>query len=872
MHNVYGSVILYGKVYTKWKNMKADRGVLGCPIQNMSVTIKNTEYAVFEKGIIYGGKTPKEVHGWIYEKYCRLGREKSFLGFPTSVEKINKQKGINYYHFEHGSIYHVPGFGAFEVHGAIKKRWLNLGGGLRSKIGYPVSDELSVGKTRGRFSRFQKGTIYWHPTTGAYEVRGAIRKRWEEIGGVNSWLGYPVSNEQVAPKGKVRYNNFQNGIIVWSSKRGAMEIKSLKFYLDRFGSKGSDQRGLGGGQDVYVNVNITASENRKWKGRFPKSGDFGSGKEIDKVLVDIPKVQNTTWIDVYMKGMDVDTFDANDHLGTIKEKYNIDNYWGIFDDATHWKSNFKAVYSIKPVVPMDADKPFRNQQWWPFNNFSTKKLSDEQYADTFSDVDQDEEWWLNPFNAAYYEAVYSGGASGGNCFGMCLEAIQSFIGRSIFEQPIYRWGPKGGEPKTSKHKNIINEVNIKQGYQYGAKCIDWVAAQFLSGATHNPISTYYKAKAQFDSGNYPLLIVTPSYWKLGAHAVLPYRFEEVKNSRGKTTRYRIYIADPNVEWTHCRGKIKVMGRNVILPNPTYIDIDADKNTFKYPHSSTENWVGGKWSGGRFYSIPFSILSSQPRTPFWEIFALIASGAVLFVAGDAESEQITDEKGRSFYKKVTGKTARKYSDLNVDNHSNIKNMARIPIMGPRFKINEMYYKKHINNNSKLEHTLYGRGGSYKYMIKTPVVSTFANLKIAKNKKDKIVTKKIRDIAQSIQIQTDERYKRVLLGLQSTISRKNDYRMMEIKDLFLRKDAKVKIQMNKAKTALFVENKGNDTKMTLRVLTKDSGRKKERTIADIPLKGGKTLKYQPSNWSSVASGKANFAEMERINGTVIRNFKL
>jgi uncharacterized protein with LGFP repeats len=42
---------------------------------------------------------------------------------------------------------------------------------------------------------FQNGSISWTSATGAHEVHGPIRAKWESMGWQRSALGYPVKDE-----------------------------------------------------------------------------------------------------------------------------------------------------------------------------------------------------------------------------------------------------------------------------------------------------------------------------------------------------------------------------------------------------------------------------------------------------------------------------------------------------------------------------------------------------------------------------------------------------------------------------------------------------------------------------------------------------
>ena len=81
-----------------------------------------------------------------------------------------------------------------------------------------------------------------------------------------------------------------------------------------------------------------------------------------------------------------------------------------------------------------------------------------------------------------------------------------------------------------------------------------------------------------------------------------------------------------------------------------IQINPKTNTFTFVFSNTETWIGTANSGGRLFSIPFNVLCQQPRTPFVEfILALLTGGVLLALMGGAETQQITDQNGRTFRK-------------------------------------------------------------------------------------------------------------------------------------------------------------------------------------------------------------------------------
>lgn len=117
------------------------------------------------------GAYPREVHGAIRDRYVQLGGPEGWLGFPKTDETGTPDGKGRFNNFEHGSIYWHPATAAFEVHGAIRDKWAALGYET-SPLGYPKSDEMPF--TDGRISLFERGAIYWWPDTGAMVLGDVI--------------------------------------------------------------------------------------------------------------------------------------------------------------------------------------------------------------------------------------------------------------------------------------------------------------------------------------------------------------------------------------------------------------------------------------------------------------------------------------------------------------------------------------------------------------------------------------------------------------------------------------------------------------------------------------------------------------------------
>ena len=151
----------------------------------------------------------------IDDKYAQLGGPGGFLGPPAdagagSGEMDTASGRGRVRDFQGGSIYFSAGTGAHEIHGDIRIKFGQRGG--ERSLGLPLTDELGCPDGRGRFNHFEGGSIYWTPQTGAHDVRGQIRDKWEELGWETGRLGYPTSDQR--KHGDTLSNEFEGGAIV----------------------------------------------------------------------------------------------------------------------------------------------------------------------------------------------------------------------------------------------------------------------------------------------------------------------------------------------------------------------------------------------------------------------------------------------------------------------------------------------------------------------------------------------------------------------------------------------------------------------------------------------------------------------------------
>ena len=234
-----------GAIRDKWSSLGWERSYAGYPTTGENGTPDGVgRFNHFQRGSCYWtpGTGAHMVQGAIRDKWTALGWEQSYVGYPTTDELDTAVAGGKFNHFQRGSIYWSGGTGAHNVQGAIRDKWSSLGW-EQGRLGFPTTDETKTPDNVGAFNHFQGGSIYWTPSTGAHSVWGSIRDKWTELGWEQSYLGYPTTDETPTPVGGGAFNHFQRGSIYWSPTTGAHNVQGAIW--NKWSSMGYEQSTLG---------------------------------------------------------------------------------------------------------------------------------------------------------------------------------------------------------------------------------------------------------------------------------------------------------------------------------------------------------------------------------------------------------------------------------------------------------------------------------------------------------------------------------------------------------------------------------------------------------------------------------------------------
>jgi len=631
LHGV--AFVMYGAILHKWRSDVALRRSLG-PLASDEEDGRHSgsRKSVFEKGCIYwspqSGAVP--VLERMYVDYELIGEGSSAIGLPVAdSEDIHEGKTQR---FQFGRMYLRKGAAsAFEVHGAIYNKYETTGG--PDQWGFPITNENVIRAAHemiGAFSDFERCTILWSPRTPASIMYGAIRDTYMQQGGPRGDLGFPTSDESDIPgaSGYARYNTLERGSILYLAGR-TIVCRPFRFHLGALDTKEEDDGLLDydGQNDLYCRIQISVNGGLVFDRKIPDgSGAYPSANILD-LNYDVPYeiMPNSPNISAQLR-VDVWESDGNDHfggsddlLGTFTKDLAMANAWGFAENATGlfrtadfgpWANYLD--WSLKSTT--GSNTPIDN---WTVTNQGTAVVDAREYALAFGDVDPDFEIDFgiidDGLKAGFYDSVVKGIASGGNCFGMSLEAIYAWKNMSRLSSPLSKYG---------NWHDVESDFNVKQCYQVGADAIWWFLGQFLSGNTHDPRNVFLESRAAYDQGLNPVICVAENYDFSGSkHCIRPIEW----NDAG--TPWRMKCFDPNC------GQAK---KDVV--------VEPMANTFEYDNGF--RYGGGQWSGGRLHYMPFSVVNHRQRTPVWDAILLMLGGIVLIFADGVEVTSTTDENGNS----------------------------------------------------------------------------------------------------------------------------------------------------------------------------------------------------------------------------------
>lgn len=176
-------------------------------------------YAQYESGYIYWhpntGAVTINLDFW--PRFEQERWEQGDLGYP--VKDAQAVEGGSFQVFQNGNVLVLNGATKVvsRMYGLIGGRW-NALGGVKSELGFPVREEITLPDGEGRLAQFDHGHIYWHPRTGVAKdiLNDGPGGTWEEFVRLDyekGPLGYPVGDSILSLDGRAKIQAFEHGTI-----------------------------------------------------------------------------------------------------------------------------------------------------------------------------------------------------------------------------------------------------------------------------------------------------------------------------------------------------------------------------------------------------------------------------------------------------------------------------------------------------------------------------------------------------------------------------------------------------------------------------------------------------------------------------------
>lgn len=218
-----------GELWRLYLDTGAENGLLGYPISNLHTDAAGVGTQQFADGLIQVTQAPLAIWGEIAKAYTgEWGGADGTLGLAvaeTRTYPVGDDTGYAQT-FENGEVFSSKKYGTHLVSGAMLENFAARGMEA-SELGPPRSAIVTV--SGGQTQDFAGGTAYLKSETGQIHpmMYGDIRNRYNELGGLDSTLGFPISDRTAV--GDAFYQRFDNGALVWVPQRGAMAIDTIAF-------------------------------------------------------------------------------------------------------------------------------------------------------------------------------------------------------------------------------------------------------------------------------------------------------------------------------------------------------------------------------------------------------------------------------------------------------------------------------------------------------------------------------------------------------------------------------------------------------------------------------------------------------------------
>ena len=198
----------YGDIRAKFITMGSVDGELGFPVSDIDDE-NGVLVQKYESGMIIKDENgTHSLYGDFYEEYLK---KPDVYGLPIMDINCNiyGHKNSCVQAFKNNSVIISSSKGIWENSGAIRKRYIEIGS-VDSALGFPVGPiNCNIGHEGACVQAYENGVIIYSPETGAWEGYGSIRTKYIKQGSIDGPLGFPTG--PIIKNGNFYSQTFENG-------------------------------------------------------------------------------------------------------------------------------------------------------------------------------------------------------------------------------------------------------------------------------------------------------------------------------------------------------------------------------------------------------------------------------------------------------------------------------------------------------------------------------------------------------------------------------------------------------------------------------------------------------------------------------------
>jgi hypothetical protein len=270
---------------------------------------------------------------------------------------------------------------------------------------------------------------------------------------------------------------------------------------------------------------------------------------------------------------------------------------------------------------------------------------------------------------------------------------------------------------------------------------------------------------------------------------------------------------------------------------------------------------------------FAVARPGEEGPGLEMRHRVELGTIIVFGEDGDSEQITDQQGRTFYEPNLGGPPTLWQHIRRDAVGRIPQMARVPVFQAG-TAPEIYYLGWEKERT-LRHEVRGRGtGQYRWAMHSPMAAALVTSPTTGGAHEAVSAAGLNDAKPDVALDLPQgaRAKRVTMAIAGRREMAGGAGTFELQNFAVEPGHRVTVRLADRGREVEVENTGPATAFDLTLRTADG--KTSVTKRALALEGGQAMKARPSDWSAENIGRApvRVEVLGRPQGPIVRTVDL